>query len=336
MRRLSVRQSVIRMGRLYFDQLGRPHFVWPEWMHRAECAYARIRRALPLGGTPAYTKTDLDLPPFFIVGSGRSGNTLLRRLLTNSSNVHIPPETYVLGRVVKEFRRSSQVGWRTLVRWMIAEFVLHPEFDAFGLSNVNRLLAELDSLSKDRRSLAAILNAFYRYHALQSGVACERWGDKTPINAFCLSRLNSVFPNAQYIHIVRDGFDTVASYISAGLYEQYEHAAARWVASTRQVETFIKREKNGLTIRYEDLVKEPESVCRRVSQFLDIQFEYSPGLTSKDQAAMGDVEKLAHHSGVQMPVFTASVGAGRRSLSPKQLDKIGDIIGPQMRRLGYS
>ena len=39
--------------------------------------------------------------PFFIIGSGRSGNTLLRTILETHPEVHIPPETYVIGKVNK-------------------------------------------------------------------------------------------------------------------------------------------------------------------------------------------------------------------------------------------
>ena len=39
-------------------------------------------------------------PFLLIVGSGRSGNTLLRKLLMENCNIYIPPESYVLGQEV--------------------------------------------------------------------------------------------------------------------------------------------------------------------------------------------------------------------------------------------
>ena len=38
-----------------------------------------------------------DIHPFFIIGPDRSGNTLMRRVLEAHEDVHIPPESYVLG-----------------------------------------------------------------------------------------------------------------------------------------------------------------------------------------------------------------------------------------------
>src|SRR4051794_12157542 len=45
----------------------------------------------------------VDNAPFFIIGAGRSGTTLLRLILTGHSRLQIPPETWFLEELVTRF-----------------------------------------------------------------------------------------------------------------------------------------------------------------------------------------------------------------------------------------
>ncbi|MEO7677469.1 MAG: sulfotransferase, partial [Verrucomicrobiota bacterium] len=149
--------------------------------------------------------------PFFIVGSGRSGNTLLRRLLQASPEVHIPPETYVLGKVIRAFRKYRWIlPWEQLINLTLAIFEFYPEFDKFEVS-LRPLAQRLQDAPPGSRSLALMLDALYRFHGEQTGKTFSVWGDKTPNNSYALDRIVSVFPRAQFIHILRDGGDVVPS-----------------------------------------------------------------------------------------------------------------------------
>ncbi len=92
--------------------------------------------------------------PFFIVGSGRCGTTLLRRILAAGGQVHIPPETYKVGPAVRFFRRNRDRAWSFLVRGVLSMFEYHPMFERWKIS-LRPLAAELGELPPGRRSLAA-------------------------------------------------------------------------------------------------------------------------------------------------------------------------------------
>jgi len=55
-----------------------------------------------------------------------------------------------------------------------------------------------------------LLEVVYRTLARKRGKS--RWGDKTPFNTFNMRELIKAFPNAQFIHIVRDGRDVHLSW----------------------------------------------------------------------------------------------------------------------------
>ncbi len=278
--------------------------------------------------------------PFFIVGSGRSGNTLLRRIFYAHPALHIPPETFVLGPSIRLFRQyRNSMKWADLVYLILSQFEFHPEFETHEIS-LRPLAGQLVDIPEDSRSLAFILDSLYRYHAKEKGVECKRWGDKTPINTFVLERLLSVFPNAQFIHMIRDGVDVVSSYLQAGIYSDLESAANRWVASIKAADKFARRHPEiFLEVHYETLTEEPFKTVSEICDFLNV--EHDPGLVdsmvnSREWAPeLGDVAMRKHHSAVSQPISNKSIGRGRQYLSTAQKQQLQELIGSELARLAY-
>src|SRR5579863_645595 len=52
----------------------------------------------------------VDNTPFFIVGAGRSGTTLLRLILAGHSRLHIPPETWFVRTLVSELPLTERLS----------------------------------------------------------------------------------------------------------------------------------------------------------------------------------------------------------------------------------
>jgi len=111
--------------------------------------------------------------PFFIVGSGRCGTTLMRRLLQASPQVHIPPENWTMGNHVVTYRRLRRLmSWRDLVDLHLGRHVLgnHRWFDELPVELRDKLL----QLPQEERSLACLLDKIYRYHGRVQGATFER------------------------------------------------------------------------------------------------------------------------------------------------------------------
>jgi protein-tyrosine sulfotransferase len=292
-----------------------------------------VKRALPFLGYPV--NTGQVYHPFFIIGSGRSGNTLLRRILYAHPALHIPPETFVLGTTIRLFRQYRTMNWPDLVHLILAQFEFYPEFETFEIS-LRPLALRLIEAPENCRSLAFVLDSFYRYHAEMKGIQCQRWGDKTPLNTFVLERILSVFPDAQFIHIVRDGVDVVSSYMEADIGLDLDNAANRWLTSVRAVKQFAKRHPLACQeIRYEKLVKDPQESIFMLCNFLSIEF-YPDIIESHELAKeMGDVVMRRHHFNVGKPIAINSIGKGRNILSMTQKQHLQKLIGDELTRLGY-
>lgn len=275
------------------------------------------------------------LAPFFVVGSGRSGTTLLRRLLQASPELHVPPELHALGEAIRVYRRNCTLPWPELVRATLGVFAFDRTFDEFGL-DPRELAERIDRLAPGRRSLAALLDALYRTHAERSGKAQARWGDKTPLNAFALGAILAVFPRARFVHVVRDGVDVCHSFVRASLQPDLGAAAARWRDSVAAVRAFAERHPARChELRYEALVREPRATAAALFDFLGTRFDAAWVEPGAARGELRDLEPHAHLRGVFAPIGTRSLGRGRRELTPDDRRRLQRLIGADLAGLGY-
>ena len=307
---------------------------YAEWIHRTHDILKRLQNCLPFTGYPL--SDDAGYDPFFIVGSGRSGSTLLRRMLIAHPDVYIPPESWVLGRCVKLWRQHPSLTWRDRVYLILAQFEYTPRMRERGWPELAPVAQRLLAVEPKARSLARIIDMVYRFSAEQDS-DCRRWGDKTPLSTFSLPRIRSVFPSARFIHLIRDGCDVTFSYLQAGRYHDLKLAARRWAAAAKLASRFCRRHSDQcIEIRYEQLVTKPEETLRQVCGLLDLEF--IPRMIESEDVAcrMKNVSKTNPFTeNVLRPVFADSIGKGRRALSADQRQLIAPIIGKELARLGY-
>ncbi len=276
-----------------------------------------------------------DISPFFIVGAGRSGTTLLRRILVASKQVHIPPETYVLAQVIEYYRRNAYQDWASLVQHCMALFELHPEFETFQIS-LRSLLPKLYALPENERSLAKMLDMFYRFHADKTGEHCKRWGDKTPINTFALDDIYAVFPKAKFIHLLRDGVDVVHSYVSTELISSIILAAERWRNAVRLAHYFsVKHANVCIELRYESLSCDTQTEMKRVCMFLDIRYNEAMINQLEHTSVMGDMKQYEHYQHANEAISSQYMGKGRKALAEEELQCIRKVMRRTLKEMGY-
>lgn len=273
--------------------------------------------------------------PIFIVGSGRSGNTLLRRILMNDPSIYIPPETYVLGQIIRDFDRYSRLEWSTLIHLVLNHLSLSEDFKYFPTPYLRPLYQNLLMAKESERCLSTILSGFYLYMASKVKPTATRWGDKTPLNTASLDKIDEVFPNAQYIHLVRNIHDVCLSYVNMGRYKTYQEAANRWKTANQKIEEFKNHSGQRVkTITYEDLVRSPEIQVGAICEFLKL--EYDPRLLTDSPTAevLGDVN-VSHYSNVQKDISDKSIGNGVKEIEKEIRAEIFVIAGALMNHYGY-
>ncbi|WP_225741774.1 sulfotransferase [Halospina sp. K52047b] len=297
-----------------------------------------IRALLGVFFNPLATFTNKDGNPgkpfLFIIGSGRSGNTLLRRLLMEQLSIYIPPETYVLPKIADYRIRARNLKWPTFVDLTVSSFEYYPEFSTFNISSLREFATDAKSWPPEQRTLPDLLQELYCHFSESAEVDSTWLGDKTPLNTLHIGRINRIIPNANYIYLIRDGVDVAKSYVNAGIYEHLEDAATRWVRSHKSWEAFRKKlpEDRQLQIRYEDLVSSPEKHVNHIASHFGIpRRECLAQLDSQ----LGDVEQRSHHSNVTQAPTPTSIGKGRNEISEDDAKRLRPVLSTWLRRYGY-
>jgi hypothetical protein len=185
----------------------------------------------------------------------------------------------------------------------------HPVAELFGLG-----LADIrEYLAARPPSLAAMLESLTVLHARRAGKA--RWIEKTPRHLLMTDVLRGLWPEARMVRIVRDPRDVALSL--AGMPFAKESVVGNLVRVDQDDRASRARiEADGLatTVRYEDLVTEPERELRRICDFVGEAYE--PGmLDSRGSAPNVAAEHEWWKEAVSGPLDTARIGRWRREMS---------------------
>jgi|SRR2546426_4546034 len=272
--------------------------------------------------------------PFFIVGSGRSGTTLLRALLEAHPALHVPPETYVLGDVVREYQRYRRLPWHIVLRLVMGALEYDPRWEAVDLT-LGSVFRHLSTAPPAACSLAAALDAVYRAHIARHKPSAVRWGDKNPANTFALPGLRAVFPDLQVLHIVRDGRDVVRSYLQFSQ-RSLTHFAEHWVRAVTSAQAFgAEHGSQYFELRYEELVRRPRVTLEGVTAFLGVALDERMLRHHELDLNLRDVDRYDHLKGVREPIYTKSIGGWEKAFDARQIAELERTLGPTLAGLGY-
>lgn len=225
-------------------------------------------------------------PPFFIVGSDRSGTTMLRLILDRASDgPAIPPETMFITDFAG-VRRAGGLEDPAAAAAFTQRVWQHPRVRMWELEGDPPLPPE--GLTHEQAFRWGIEQPYLAYMRREGKTW---WSDKTPPHIDHVDLLAELFPGARFVELVRDGRDVALSIIGLPFGNNNAWTAAhRWAECIRTgVEQRAKRPGEVILVRYEDLVTQPDIEVRRISEFLEIAYDDDMLAVEKT-----DVSKLQH------------------------------------------
>ena len=263
--------------------------------------------------------------PFFIVSSGRSGSTLLRKLLIQGGEVHIPPESgWIIPDTLAYFNAYSRFSWKKIVRDCLTMFKRGPDFIFWNL-DTEELKKDLYHLPKEEQTAFSIIEHTYIAHLKRYNPLAKYYGDKTPALVMCLNELYMLYPKAKYIYMERNVRDVVSSRIKA-FNEPIEQALERYKTARENINAFEQyNRKNILYIRYKDLVINTEDILKKICNFIDINFSKKMLINTISINNLGDTI-LKHHHSIKNSINTQSIGKWKRDLSETQKAKLEILL----------
>ncbi|MEU4404404.1 sulfotransferase [Streptosporangium sp. NPDC023963] len=271
--------------------------------------------------------------PIFILGCPRSGTTMLQLMLHAHPRVAIPPETRFM---VSTYQRRLQFGdlndaahRRELGEWVVDR--RQTRFHELDLDRDEVLEQIVDGPPTLGSALGIVLRAYAARHGK------PRWGDKRPSYFQYTDVLLRLFPDAQFVHLIRDGRDCVASLKEMPWYNGSVYSAvSAWAEAIDFARHGAPKLPEGSyhELRYEDLTAEPEAHLRRLCEFLGEDFD--PAMC--DPGAMADIAVPARktwHARTFGEVTTVRTGSWRDRLDPGEVSLCESVLGDRLETYGY-
>lgn len=208
--------------------------------------------------------------PFLIIGSASSGTTFLSNILDRHPTIACGPELSVFNK--KESYDIAKIR-NHLSEWFANGLSTdgqsyYPDYfhnlDAYFWTR-----EEVIQLLHTESTIRSFYNAFFSHYLKARGK--KMWGEKTGSNAYCISEFIRLYPRAKVIHLLRDGRDCVCSIMRRSGGVGTYHAVSHWTYNVAAGITH-RGQKYYLEVKYEDLVRDPEYVIKKICTHLGVEF----------------------------------------------------------------
>jgi hypothetical protein len=275
-------------------------------------------------------------PYLFIVGCARSGTTLLHRIVDAHPQIAITPEMHWISRHFK-----SRNGLVTPA--LVSELTEHKRFAQFEISR-----EEFEGLlgSGEAVPYPTFLNRVFDLYGKTKNKPLV--GNKTPAYIRRMLDLHALWPEAKFVHIIRDGRDVCLSIMNwkkagriVGRYASWEEdpvstTALWWERKVRTGREAGARLGSSLyyEVRYDSLISRPEQECQRLCEFLDVLYDdamirFAEGKTRTDLPNPRKTPKKAW-----LPI-TSGMRDWRTEMPAEDLERFEAAARNLLEELGY-
>lgn len=265
----------------------------------------------------------------FLIGAPRSGTTLLARMMGAHSQIYQRAEPHLITPI-------AHLGYFAGVQ--------KAPYDPFNVQMAAKgFVADLPRGEEDYLdALRAYTDVMYgRMLATQPGK--RFFLDKTPPNALVLPFLNRLYPGARYVVLTRHPLAIFTSWVETFFDGDYQVAVtfnpllARYVPALARV--LRERPVPFVHVKYEELVRDPETHFRRICEHLGVPFEADAIRYGEKEApqGLGDPTGVAQHTA---PVTTSvSKWAAEIAADPAKLALVSTLLDEldpaDLETLGY-
>lgn len=234
-----------------------------------------------------------------VVGAQRSGSTLFRILLDQHPSISNPGEfDFLFDGTFRGQSAALTAEYRTRLLheriFLAKKLVLKemPDIDA----QIRDMVAQVD-----RPDITLAMNIHRNF-----------------------ARALEVFPDARFVHLVRDPRDVARSSIGMGWAGNVYYGVDHWIRSERAIDRLKQDLAEGqyFEIRYESLVGDPEATLGSVCEFLNLPY---------DKGMLDFPEDSTY--GPPDPSFS---GQWKRKLSAREIQLVESKVGEMLEERGYS
>ena len=219
----------------------------------------------------------------FILGNPRSGTSLFRLMLNAHPDIASPPECGFLHWWYTKYKNWSVKNNNSRDIKAFAEDVLSSKKIETWTLDESELINYINR--KQPGNYENLIEAVYLFWSEKNNKSPKVIIDKNNYYIHHLEDLNSIWPNANYLFLIRDGRDVACSYLDMQqlktdspykpkLASKISDIAQEWNDNNLRIERFLHSLGNNRwqCIKFEELVGETEKTLQKVCHFLGLEF----------------------------------------------------------------
>ena len=284
--------------------------------------------------------------PIFIVGCPRSGTTILASILNRHSQIASATETHFFNFISK-----NNYDWKnfnlTIFKQLLEESRI-ADFTNLVQAKESDLVEKFANYNMDQSQSILAIDEFHKkqvfdilMNTLLEKRNKTRFCEKTPQHLNNVQEILKLYPQAKFIHLIRDGRDTVNSLLKmpwrpGGLVNN----ARFWIQYIKLSQELHKQagdlSGNLLTIRYEDLLNNPKQILEQICEFIGEKFE--PKMLKESQADIeifSPWESTWKHKSSQ-DLDSSRIGAWSKELSIDDQVILNYLLKKPLKELSYT
>jgi len=270
-------------------------------------------------------------PPFFVVSAPRSGSTLLRLVLDAHPRLAVPPPGWLFELVYPYLYSYGDLARPENLRELAEDILATPTVKKWPIAtDPDRLVAAAPA-----PGFAGLFAAVHRLYAESTGK--PRWGEKSPRDCFWMDEIRAEFPDARFVHLLRDGRDQAIDLADSTLWPYSLYSAAdlwqSYVRAARDSGARLPRDAY-LEVRYEDLCADPRRTLTAICEFLGEAFDPRM-LTHHETASARQWSDDPLHAKTSRPISTEYCGMFETRLARADRAALDAHIGATLELFGY-
>ncbi|MBF0380603.1 MAG: sulfotransferase [Magnetococcales bacterium] len=225
-------------------------------------------------------KSNAKMLPLFLVGSPRSGTTLLSAILEVKFNLAVPMETHFVPyfsrllwlwgdlSIRKNRERLLDDMFVFLDIWTARNNPARSIDNYWGVSLLS-LMEQKEEIISAGETFGAMAKKMFDLFAQNRG--CEHWADNSSFyDVEPLENWDYHFADIHVVHLIRDGRDATISWLKSWFAPtNFSDTTSRWVDHVKEKKSWgEKNPQRYLEIYYEDLIDDPHAIIAKIGSFI--------------------------------------------------------------------